>query len=369
MNRPFEVFRAYLSPLLALAAAVSAHAVPLSLHYDQRFEQKVTFAPLTAASPVRLEGLLTDVISGGIRNEYSFLAGSSAVSLSAGWLTAPLSNRTIGVNIDIVDSSNTLVATDTFIGVVNDLARSQLTASNLTPGANYRVIFTGTAIGFGRYQIDLVDSAFAPPVAPLPPALPVADHRLFDTHIGNKTDSDPILASDQLVLDGVLSQDGGFAISNRYTFMLGTDTLSAGIVWVFGDSGEPRRTIGVNVDLLDANDIVVATDTLNGLIDGQAFSQFVASGLAPGEYSLLFTGNGVNGGGRYRIELGTSATAPDFRPIVDVPSTEIPEPGSVALLMLGTLLLGFATTSSVNRLGTTAKLASRSVPPFGVARA
>jgi hypothetical protein len=114
-------------------------------------------------------------------------------------------------------------------------------------------------------------------------------------------------------------------------------TLSAGIEWIVG-AQDPRRTVGVNVDLLDAFNTVVASDSFVGIFGDQAFSQLLVTSLLSGNYTLRFTGTAVLGG-RYRVHLTTDATPPGFEPINDGPAVVVPEPGSLALLLAALALL------------------------------
>lgn len=335
-----EIARSFASLAFACLAA-RADAAPIALAYDDLDEVKTVRTPLTASNPLRMTGLINNTSTGSIVNELSFVAGSSSLALSAGWLIAPPSNRTLGVNIDLLDSSNAVIASDTFINTNGGLARSSLTASGLIAGAAYRLLFTGTAVGAGRYQIDLVDGSVAPPVPDLLPATPAStDHYLFDTHQGTKSGTATLGPDGTLSIDGVLANDGLSAIDDLFRFRLTGGTLSAGIEWIVCLPGDPLRTVGVNVDVLDSFDTVVISDTFRGLIDGQAFSQFSQSGLPNGDYTLHFTGLGANGGGRYRIDLATNATPPAFQPIVTVPPTAVPEPQ--VLVLLGSGLLAMA---------------------------
>lgn len=336
-----KVMRASVNAALvwcAGALAPGALAAPFTLTYDSFIESKTIGSPLASDSPIRLDGRLRDGDIGAIQNTLSFRAGSSALSLSAGWLTQPASNRTIGVNIDLFDATtNTLVASDAFLGLDGALAKSQMTVSNLTPGAEYRMVFTGTAAEAGRYQIDLVDGASPPPFTALAVASPPADRALFDTHVGTKNFGATFSAGDRLQIDGILRDDALGAIRNDMQIVVGSGTLSGGVTWIVG-AGDPRRTIGVNVDLFDAADNLVLSDAFQGVTDGQAFSSFAQIGLAAGTYTLRFTGTAALQG-RYRIDLATTALPPEFVPIADEPLT-VPEPATWVLLLAGLASVG-----------------------------
>ena len=316
---------------LALFAAFVLHAAaaaPIDLVYDSPRESKALGTPLSASTPVRIDGRLAG--TGSIVDTLSFVAGSTALSMSAGWLLAPASNRTVGVNIDLFDSSNMLVASDTFLGSDGTLASSRLAASGLTAGASYRLEFTGTAIGFGRFHMDLADGTVVLPISVLPPVAPDVNAARFDTRIGSKSFPTTLSAGRSFVIDGAF--DGGGAIDDQFEFVVTDGTLSAGIEWIVNTATDPVRTVGVNVDVFDSLHNLVVSDTFLGVTAGQAFSQLVATGLANGTYTLEFTGLAPNARGRYRIDLATSATAPGFRPIVDVPVLAVPEPSTLALM-------------------------------------
>ena len=331
----------WIAALLVAGGCVTAQAAPLELAYDSLSESKTTFSPLNAANPVRLTGLLNNTSPGSIVDTYSFVAGSSSLALTAGWLFTLPANRTTGVNIDLFDATNTVIASDTLISNAGGLAQSRLTATGLVAGAMYHLEFTGTAFGAGRFQIDLVDGATAPPLPIVAPALPAStDHFLFDTHLGTKSATATLDAGDTIVIDGAIANDGAQSIENEFTFRLTGGTVSAGIEWVVGLVTDPLRTVGVNVDLSDSMGNVVLSDSFKGVFNGEAFSQFSASGLPDGDYTLAFTGFGANGGGRFRIDLATSATPPGFRPIVAVPPNAVPEPAPLSLLVAGLALLG-----------------------------
>lgn len=314
-----------------LAALGPAHGAPLTLTYDSYGETKVLSTPLDPSTPIRMDGLLPDRGGSAVRNVLTFKAGSSDLSLSAGWLTAPVDVRTIGVNIDLFDSSNSLVASDSFLGTTGALASSRMIASGLSTGAVYSLVMTGTAVQGGRYQIELADGS-TPPPTPAVPVIPTSTGRsTFDTLFDEKNPGGTFAPGDEMQIDGVLTESG--AIWNSVVLRVRSDSLSAGIEWLVAPG--PQRTIGVNVDLFDATDSLIASDGFVGVTDGQAFSQLSVSGLLPGDYTLRFTGNATDGG-RFRINLTTDPTAPGFEPIpTDETPSDVPEPQPMLLLLMG----------------------------------
>jgi hypothetical protein len=338
--------RAALLWLCASGAWVDVGAAP-TVHFDSFIETKVIGTPLAPGSTLLLDGGLRDSTGSSIDNRLFFRPGSTVLSLSAGWLTAPAENRTVGVNIDLFDFNNNLVATDAFQGVNGGLALSQMLATNLIAGAQYQLVFTGTALQAGRYAIALASDPALPPLPALNVVSPAADAALFDTHVGSKILGRNFVDGDQLFIDGAMPDDAIGTISNDFKFTTTASTLSAGIEWIVGDPNDPQRTIGVNVDILDANNVVVASDTFQGVFDGQAFSQILPVTLLPGTYTARFTGI-ANLAGRYRIHLSTDTTAPGFDPIVDLPPAAVPEPGSLALAAAAlALLLARASTARI----------------------
>lgn len=338
--------RAALLWLCASGAWVDVGAVP-TVHFDSFVESKVIGTPLAPGSSWLLDGSLRAGTGGAINNRLFFRPGSTVLSLSAGWLTAPDENRTIGVNIDLFDANNVLVASDAFQGVNGGLALSQMLATNLVAGAQYQLVFTGIAAQVGRYAITLASDPVLPPLPAITVASPAADAALFDTHVGTKILGRNFVDGDQLFINGAMPDDAIGVINNDFTFTSTATTLSAGIEWIVGDLNDPQRTTGVNVDIFDASDTLVATDDFKDVIDGQAFSQIPPMNLPPGTYTARFTGL-AGLAGRYRIHLSTDAAAPGFDPIVDQPPTNVPEPGTLTLAgaALG-LLLARASTARI----------------------
>lgn len=195
--------------------------------------------PLSSSSPIHLDGSLRNLALTGspIKDTLTFRAGSASASLSAAWLIGPPSNRTVGVNIDIIDAFDNVVATDTFLGVSGDLASSQLIATGLFPGAQYRVVIIGTAVNvLGRFQIDLVDGSVPPPVpAPSALATPTANEFVFDAHTATKSlgsflDGSFLAPDSRVQADDVIADDLNSAITNDLAFT--SSSLSAGITWI-----------------------------------------------------------------------------------------------------------------------------------------
>lgn len=329
--------RFWLAPLVALLAT-TASAAPLELVYDSLRESKTTTVRVTAANPIGIEGRLD--ASGAILDTLDFRAGSTSLSMSAGWLLAPPTNRTVGFNIDLFDFNNNLVVSDTFLGVNGTLATSQFVATNLVAGGAYRMVVTGTGVGTGRYRIDLADGAVPPTLPAIPPVTTDPADLLFDTHVGTKAGTSRLSTGGALRVEGILQADGLHAITNTFTIRINSNGLAGGMEWIVGTLDDPQRTVGVNLDVFDFNNVLVLSDTFVGVTGGQAFSQFVGSGLFAGDYTFVLTGTGVNDRARYRLDLVGGSTAPGFAPIVDATPAAVPEPEAALLLLLGAGIAG-----------------------------
>ena len=73
-------------------------------------------------------------------------------------------------------------------------------------------------------------------------------------------------------------------VSHTTRFQVYTNILSVTAAWVVGTD---FRLIGVDTDLVDNNDNVVASDNSTGLLSGFATSTLTASGLSPGKFYKL----------------------------------------------------------------------------------
>lgn len=92
-----------------------------------------------------------------IRNTVVFKAGLAGLTMNASWvvLTSTAPFRIVGVNIDLLDASDTLVASDAFLGMLGGVAHSSISVDGLTPGAVYRLVFTGTLVTGGSYTMTI----------------------------------------------------------------------------------------------------------------------------------------------------------------------------------------------------------------------
>lgn len=124
----------------------------------QAFTQPVTFNVLNASTTLvnsfgagdnlRLDTLVTTEV-GALRQSITFtvaadvdaFVGEAVWEISSATSTLP---RLIGVNIDLFDSSNALVGSDSFVGVLGGFAVSALSGA-INPGV-YTLVATGTGV-------------------------------------------------------------------------------------------------------------------------------------------------------------------------------------------------------------------------------
>lgn len=137
----------------------------------------------------------------------------------------------------------------------------------------------------------------------------------------------PVLGvGDTLFLDTLVTQEIG-ALDQTITFTVGpgVSTFSGMAAWaVSPPAGSGPRLVGVNIDILDSTNTVIASDTFVGLLGGFAHSTFSGS-IGPGIYKMHATGTGIRAS-----SLDASLTF------------AIPEPETYAMLLVGVGLVGFA---------------------------
>jgi hypothetical protein len=154
---------------LALAAAAfcagSAHAVTQTVNFNVLNASATVPTPLAAGDVLRLNTLVTGAVGAllqsvtfSIASGVASLGGQAVWEISTATGTAP---RLIGVNIDIFDSSNTIVTSDTIAGTLGGFAVSTF-ASSIGPGT-YRMVATGTGVRDSSLDVTLAFSAVPVP--------------------------------------------------------------------------------------------------------------------------------------------------------------------------------------------------------------
>lgn len=137
----------------------------------------------------------------------------------------------------------------------------------------------------------------------------------------------PFLGGDKLRLDTLVTTQVG-ALLQTITFSVGAGvaSLSGQAGWeISTTTGSGPRLIGVNLDIFDAANTLVLSDSFAGTLSGFALSSFASTVIGPGTYRLVATGTGVRDSS---LDLTLS-----FAPV--------PEPGTVALMLAGLGVVGF----------------------------
>ncbi|WBR99968.1 FxDxF family PEP-CTERM protein [Pseudoduganella sp. SL102] len=135
-------------------------------------------------------------------------------------------------------------------------------------------------------------------------------------HYGNLTANavvaTPLSPGDNLFVDTFTSEHG--ALSQITTFTLESAADFNGLAgWIIDTAdGQGPRLVGVNIDILDSQSTVVASDEFTGVLGGFAHSSFLGS-LGPGIYTLVATGNAVRDAS---LDISLS-----FTPAVPEPAT------------------------------------------------
>ena len=215
--------------------------------------------------------------------------GSAAWEITTATGSGP---RLTGVNLDIFDASNTLVASDSFADVSGGFAISTF-SSAVAPGA-YRLVATGTGVRASSLDVSLSFTGTPLPVPTVPAASLTVGVRT-DVLQSSSTRSTPLWAGNTVFLGPlVLSGETG-PLEQRIKFTAGADvgSFTGNAAWeISAASGTGPRLIGVNIALFDASDRLVASDSFDGTLGG--FTTSTLSGaLAPGNYTLVATGTAV----------------------------------------------------------------------------
>ena len=137
----------------------------------------------------------------------------------------------------------------------------------------------------------------------------------------------PFLAGDTLRLDTLVTTQVGTLLQTvTFTVGAGVGSFSGQGAWEISTAAGPGpRLVGVNLDVFDATNTLVASDSFAGTLAGFALSSFVSTPIGPGTYRLVASGTGVR----------------DSSLDVTLSFAPVPEPGSVALMLAGLGVVGF----------------------------
>jgi hypothetical protein len=204
------------------------------------------------------------------------------------------------VNFDLFNSSNVLVLSDTFSGTLGGGADSTFASTPLAPGI-YTLRVTGNGVRESVYDLALEFSGTPPPTPagetgslPLQGATTSTKTAFFTTLQDNRTIAATLLHGETLLVDTlVTTQVGPLAHSVNFTPSAGIDRFSGELVWMISDAiGTGPRLVGVNVDVVDANGVIVASDAFVGTTTGFAHSTLTGA-LGAGVHRILVTGTGA----------------------------------------------------------------------------
>jgi hypothetical protein len=151
--------------LLALACAYgTAQATTQSVDFNVLQASATLPTPLMAGDVLHLNTLVTTAV-GALNQSITFSVASGVDSLlgEAVWeisTAAGTAPRLLGVNIDIFDSTNTLVTSDTFTGTLGGFAISNL-AGAIGPGT-YHLLATGTGVRDSSLDVSLTFASVTP---------------------------------------------------------------------------------------------------------------------------------------------------------------------------------------------------------------
>ncbi|WP_046114776.1 PEP-CTERM sorting domain-containing protein [Aquincola tertiaricarbonis] len=143
------------------------------------------------------------------------------------------------------------------------------------------VTVLGSSLAAGMLVCSAPAQAFTQPV-------------MFNLLQASGTVQTPLGVDDSLFVDTLVTTEVG-ALLQQVTFTVasGVSMLEGSAVWQISTAtGAGPRLVGVNIDILDAGNNVVLSDTFAGVLAGYAHSTLTGP-IGPGTYTLRATGNGV----------------------------------------------------------------------------
>jgi hypothetical protein len=121
--------------------------------------EKQSTGPLRDKDAFLVSGQIRSAINNPVTSTLTFRAETASITVSLAWNVGDRI-RLVGVNLDLLNRDGSLVASDTFMQLVGDVAVSSLTA-DVVPGQTYRLVLTGTQQGAAHYMMS-VESPPAP---------------------------------------------------------------------------------------------------------------------------------------------------------------------------------------------------------------
>ena len=150
-----KLFRVAALGLIAFGALIhNANATTQVVTFNLLNASTTLGTPFSAGDTLLVNTLVTTE-TGALSQSVTFTVGAGVTSFTgnAAWEVSTPGPRLSGVNIDLFSSSNTLVATDTFLGVLGGFALS--TFDNPIGPGTYKLIATGTGVRESSLDVSL----------------------------------------------------------------------------------------------------------------------------------------------------------------------------------------------------------------------
>lgn len=153
-----------------LATSLTAQAAVYDASFETNIGAQTFTTPLIDGDDLAITGLL-DNGAGAVSNSIRFTAGPTAdrIDLDATWHVGSAGDtlRMVGFNLDLIDGSNTVVASDAFVGLMGGFAHSTLSFAGLVDGGLYELRLTANNTNTSHYILDAKLSAVPLPGAAL----------------------------------------------------------------------------------------------------------------------------------------------------------------------------------------------------------
>jgi len=153
-----------------LATSMTAHAAVYDASFETNLGSQTFTTPLVNGDNLAITGLL-DSGAGDVSNSILFTAGPNAdrIDLDATWHVGAAGDalRMVGFNLDLLDASHNVVASDSFLGLLGGFAHSNLSFSGLVDGDLYELRVTATNTNTSHYILDAKLSSVPLPSAAL----------------------------------------------------------------------------------------------------------------------------------------------------------------------------------------------------------